>query len=55
MKVQSLVDYHIAGATLQQPESYYATMPHLGRMPMEAMLFGFGWVWRPHHLTHMSL
>jgi hypothetical protein len=27
MKVQSLVDHLIAGATLQQPETYLATMP----------------------------
>ena len=27
MEVQSLVNHCIAGATLQQPESYYATMP----------------------------
>ena len=27
MEVQSYVDHHIARATLQQPEPYYATMP----------------------------
>ena len=27
MKVQSLLDHHIVGATLQQPKAYYVTMP----------------------------
>ena len=27
MKVQSYIDYRVAGATLQQPEPYQTTMP----------------------------
>ena len=28
--------------------------PHIGPMPVEAVLFGLGWV-RQYHLTHISL
>ena len=43
MEVQSLVDHHVEHCK-QQPKPNWATMPHVGPMHVQAVLFGLRWV-----------